>query len=277
MLMQERTFARLLEHLAASWSVLSLDQFLDGIVDGGAAGLAPGRPHCLLTFDDGWQDNFATAFPLLRSAGLPATVFLTVGYIEGRCFPWVESLLAACNADAALTCRVQVGLGAADLHASIERLKRMPAADRAQVLQELIPTRAAAPSPVDRMMSWVQIQEMSSQGITFGGHSLTHPLLVYESDDTLEREIRGCRSVLEGKLARKVRGFAYPNGDWDARVRETVVRAGFDCAFATQHGWHPPDADRFTIRRIMLHEHAVTGADGQFSPAAFNLTVSGWA
>lgn len=272
MLMQEHTFARLLEHLAASCKVLSLDQFLDGA----EAGLASSHPRCLLTFDDGWTDNFATAFPLLRSVGLPATVFLTVGYIEGRCFPWVESLIAACHADASLTCRVQGGLGTADLDASIERLKHMPAADRDQVLQELLPARAAVPSPVDRMMTWEQIQEMSNQGITFGGHSLTHPLLVYESDDTLERETRGCRAVLEDKLGRKVRGFAYPNGDWDARVRQAVVRAGFDCAFVTQSGWHHPGSDRFTIRRITLHERSVTGADGQFSPAAFNLTVSGW-
>jgi peptidoglycan/xylan/chitin deacetylase (PgdA/CDA1 family) len=272
MLMQEHTFARLLEHLAESWNVLSLDQFLEGT----EAGLASGPPRCLLTFDDGWADNFATALPLLRSTGLPATVFLTVGYVEGKIFPWVEALSAVCNADDSLACRVQLGLGTADLHASIERLKHMPAADRAQVLQELLPARAAAPSTVDGMMTWEQVREMSAQGITFGGHSLTHSLLIYESDDTLEREVRGCRTVLEGKLGRKVRSFAYPNGDWDARVRAAVVRAGFDCAFATQSGWHSPDSDRFTIRRIMLHERNLTGVDGQFSPAAFNLTVSGW-
>ncbi|MGH9602053.1 MAG: polysaccharide deacetylase family protein [Terriglobales bacterium] len=273
MLMQEQTFARLLEHLAASWNVLSLDQFLDGGAD---AGPASSRSRCLLTFDDGWSDNFATAFPILRRAGLPATVLLTVGYVEGKCSPWVEALIAACNADESLACRVQVGLGTADLHASIEHLKHMPAADRAQVLQELLPARAAVPSPVDGMMTWEQIQEMSNHGIAFGGHSLTHPLLVYETDATLEPETRGCRNVLESKLGRKVRSFAYPNGDWDARVRQAVVRAGFDCAFATQSGWHSPDSDRFTIRRIMLHEGNITGTDGQFSPAAFNLTVSGW-
>ncbi len=273
MLMQEQTFARLLEHLAASWQVLSLDQFLDGESDTESAAR---RPRCLLTFDDGWADNFATAFPLLRSTGLPATVFLTLGYVEGKYFPWVESLIAACNADESLACRVQVGLGATDLHSSIDRLKHMPAADRVLVLQELLPARTAAPSAADAMMTWEQIQQMNSQGITFGGHSLTHPLLIYESDDTLERETRGCRTVLEGKLGRKVRSFAYPNGDWDARVREAVVRAGFDCAFGTQNGWHHPDSDRFTIRRIMLHERSITGTDERFSQAAFNLTVSGW-
>ena len=73
-----------------------------------------------------------------------------------------------------------------------------------------------------------------------------------------------------------MRAFAYPNGNWDPRVRQAVIAAGYECAFTVRPGWHRRDADPFTMDRILLHEGNVTGRDGSFSPAMFHLTLTGW-
>ena len=50
------------------------------------------KPLCLLTFDDGWRDTYATAYPWLKRFGMPATVFIATGSIERRGGFWVEQL-----------------------------------------------------------------------------------------------------------------------------------------------------------------------------------------
>jgi peptidoglycan/xylan/chitin deacetylase (PgdA/CDA1 family) len=101
-------------------------------------------------------------------------------------------------------------------------------------------------------------------------------LLPFESEEVISDEVRTCKRKIEARVPTKVRAFAYPNGDWDPRVRRQVADAGYDCAFTTQRGWYRRGDDRYTVRRILLHEGCVTGFDGTFSPAAFNLKLTGW-
>jgi len=65
-------FAKHLEYLSKNYCVVTLDQlheWLLGRTD------CPKTP-CAITFDDGWEDNYRYAYPLLNKAGFPATIFL---------------------------------------------------------------------------------------------------------------------------------------------------------------------------------------------------------
>jgi hypothetical protein len=46
----------------------------------------------LVTFDDGYRDNYEIAFPLLRRHGLPATFFPATGFIDGARPAWWDEL-----------------------------------------------------------------------------------------------------------------------------------------------------------------------------------------
>jgi len=160
----------------------------------------------------------------------------------------------------------------------IEYLKHMPAEKRQCILRQLLPMQEERHrhDEVDQMLTWDQVIEMSRDGIDFGAHTVTHPLLTYENDMTVEQELRTAKHILEENLGKKVRAFAYPNGDWDDRVRRWVEQTGYECAFTTRQGWYRSGQDPYTIRRIMLHEGNVTGRNRQFSPAMLNLTLAGW-
>lgn len=69
-------FARQLDILA-SHDVVSLDASLDRLDAGDTT------PSVVLTFDDGFDDVHANAWPLLRERGLPFTVYLASGYVGG--------------------------------------------------------------------------------------------------------------------------------------------------------------------------------------------------
>lgn len=273
--MREETFDRLLAFLKSRFRVLALEEFLAG--NGAAAGY---RPRCLITFDDGWRDTYSTAWPLLRRHGLPATVFLATGFLGTERTFWVERLLYLWRDESrrdALRAhfwrQIPAAVAGDDPEPIIEALKRTAAARRERILEPVL--NGAGAGPADRMMSWEQAREMAGDGISFGAHTVTHPLLTFEQDETVERELADSRRAIEERLGRPARAFAYPNGDWDERVRSCVLR-NFESAFTTASGWHRRGQDRFTIRRILLHEGNVTGSAGNFSAAAASLALTGW-
>ncbi len=281
MVLSDVTFVRLLEYLQRRFHVVSLETFLTGQTEEADKS----RPWCLLTFDDGWRDTYTTAYPWLKKCGMPATVFLATGSIGGRGGFWVEQLrkswripssraqMKSVLSQVAAQNRCQV----ADLEDIVEWLKHMPAEKRHSLLVRLLPSdeNNGYSDEVDSMLTWNQVIEMSRNGVEIGAHTVNHPLLSYESDTTVERELCISKQTLEEKVGKKARVFAYPNGDWDERVRRWVEQTGYEFAFTTRPGWHHFGQDRYAIRRILLHEGNVTSPEGRFSPAMLNWTLDG--
>jgi peptidoglycan/xylan/chitin deacetylase (PgdA/CDA1 family) len=280
MVLTDVTFAQLLEYLQREFSVISFEALF---ADGRQAD--PSKPRCLLTFDDGWKDTYTRAYPCLKKFGMPAMVFLAAGAIESRRGFWVEDLrrlwkMPPARAQMKSDLRRlagQNGNGLGELEQAVEWLKHMPTEIRDSFLAQLIPqeVRNAAPDGIDCMLTWDDVLEMSRKGIDMGAHTLTHPLLTFESASTVERELRLSKHIVEEKTRKPVAALAYPNGDWNEDVRRCAERVGYRCAFTTRPGWFDRRQDPYTIRRILLHEGNVTDRHGHFSPAMLNLTLAG--
>lgn len=270
--LSEGTFARLLEYLEERFRVIPLEAFLDGL-----GNHAEVKPACLITFDDGWKDTYTRAYPLLRKFRMPATVFLATGSLGTTGGFWAERLRKAMRARVAAGDKRE-GEEEEATDSLVENLKRLPERERCQQLRRLLPgpPLAEEAASVDAMLTWEQAAEMSCGGIEIGAHTVSHPLLTYEEGGAMEREVMTCKLSIEERLGKRVRSFAYPNGDWDERARELVQRAGYDCAFTTRPGWFRAGQDLYSVRRILLDERNLTGPNGKFSPAMADLALTGW-
>ena len=281
MILKEATFVAMLEYLKKKFCFISLQEFINRR----SANTGQSKLLCFLTFDDGWKDNFTTAFPWLKKLQLPAVIFLVTGLVDTSETFWVERLNWAWR-DADSRQRILSRLKTSwEVHNKqpefseiVELLKQMSAGERQEILAPLGGTenQRVLGGDVDRMLTWEEVITMSRDGIEFGAHSVTHPLLTFENAARVEEELAVGKQVIKEKLGKSVRAFAYPNGSWNDRVRRSAEQAGYDCAFTTQRGWHSPTDDPYTIRRIMLHEGVVTGRSGKFSPAMLSLRLSGW-
>ena len=89
------------------------------------------------------------------------------------------------------------------------------------------------PDPsTDKIMSIQQLQEIPTDLVTIGSHSMTHPVLPKIDDARLRKELLGSRETLEKMLNREIRLFSFPYGACDQRVIEQCREAKYDRVFS---------------------------------------------
>ncbi len=274
MVVSDATFERLLEYLQRRFRLISVETFLRCSDND----KSQTKPACMITFDDGWRDTFSTAYPMLERLGVPATVLVTTGVVGQSGGFWVERLRRCGISSAPRALKPPECETEPSLETFVEWLKRMPGESRERILSQILRQEEPCETTegTDPMLTWDQVVEMSRDGVEIGAHTVNHPLLSYEDDATVERELLESKRTLEDKIGKPVRVFAYPNGDWDDRVRRRVQSAGYSCAFTTRPEWFRPGTDVYAVPRILLHESNITGPKGKFSPAMLELTLTGW-
>lgn len=276
-IVEPATFARHLVFLRRHFRVLSPEDFSERLAQRSAFPDA----SCLVTFDDGWIDNYTHALPLLARHAIPAVIFLPTEFVGKPHGFWQEQLgralyrlyqryqfepsILARAPDAPILASVFRGpAGCAKRRISdyVRTLKARPEREVAQLRETvdgLLASADAAPSAQpDRFLGWDEARSMLRAGVRFGSHACTHRMLPRLSDDELQRELVDSKQQIERMLGRPVPLVAFPNGDFDSRATDAARRAGYIAAFTTRPGPVGNHDDPYTLRRINIHERATS-------------------
>jgi len=107
-------------------------------------------------------------------------------------------------------------------------------------------------------LSWDEIKAMQSSGvISFGSHTIgPDPLTKMKSEDELRSQVFDSKRILEEKLGSKVGLFSYPEGTFNAHIKQLVRDAGYKLAVATNPGKTSSNTDLFAIKRIRISENS---------------------
>ena len=112
----------------------------------------------------------------------------------------------------------------------------------------------------DDMLDDRRIAEMEAAGIAFGSHTVTHALLGEVSVGRARTELADSRSALQQHVARPSRWFCFPKGSHSREVCD-ITREYYDGAVTIRRGWVSPSDNRFTVKRVGVHNDvAKTGA-----------------
>ncbi len=204
------------------YPLLSLQELFNRLADGGV----PTRAVAF-TIDDGYLDHATVAAPIFAEFDCPVTTFLTTGFLDGLLWFWWDRVDYVFRHTDASEVTVQLGserlvcatTGPAGRRAQldlIERCKEVPETEKLAAIGRL--ASAAGVEVPDRPpsqyapMSWDQARASERNGMTFGPHTVTHPVLSRISDDQSARELTDSWKRLRAELQYPVPVFCYPNG-----------------------------------------------------------------
>ena len=292
MLVSASTFERHLDWIGQHYSLVSLDELAVMLDQPNSAR----KPIAAITFDDGYQDVYRNAFPILVRKGIPAAVFVVTDLVgtdrlqfhdelylllSGALSQWVaperrlDQVFTGLQIPAAVR-RQLVDVIHDPFQATRVCLASLSQARVGEINDELRKEVHVPASVADdfRALNWEMLSEMITNGITVGSHTKSHALLANENRIKVLDELRGSRELLENRLNIKVRHFAYPDGRFNAANIEAVEAAGFQYAYTTcmhQDKTH----SRLTIPRRVLWENSCLNSFGGFSPSILSCQVNG--
>jgi peptidoglycan/xylan/chitin deacetylase (PgdA/CDA1 family) len=295
MYVRGQLFETHIAYLRKRFTVISIDELLDLWMTNR---LKSDQSYCVITFDDGWRDNYQFAFPVLMKYRIPATIFLATDFIGTSRWFWPDQMMlllekgrqhTTSQADrkavsTTLAEMIGVTLTAADgtfrrvesrdpigLDAIIELCKGVEAEKVHQTIDRL--SRALHMDlPTHRvLLNWDEVREMAGKGITFGSHSVSHRIMTQIPLSDVKMELIDSRKTMLEQGVKPLPVFCYPNGNFDREIQELVRESGYLAAVGCEVGIElDRPNDLFALKRISVHE------DSAASVPLLALTLSGF-
>ncbi len=212
-------FARQMDYVKQHFNVIDLAALSAHVCDGAPL---PPRP-LLITFDDGYHDNYTNAYPVLRERGLPAVIFVVTGWMGSKQLPWWDQCgylfrhTQQEHADLPLIGPHDLGTAGARHQAReafMQRIKTSPEADKAGHMDALAQALAVHVPEHDTplFLTWEQARELAANGIACQPHTVSHPILTRIPLETARDEIAQSAAHIADETGQPVMAFAYTNG-----------------------------------------------------------------
>lgn len=239
----------------------------------------------VVTFDDGYADFAEYAFPIMQEEGIPSTLFITTGFVNGDLWLWPDQLRYVIE-----KCETEdpVNIPGFDKQLDIlsDRTKAwsivadhcltIPNRQKLQLIEALfksfnISFPGKAPENY-KPLSWLQIREMCSEGLDVGSHSFSHPILTSLDLGELEDELSKSKQLIRKNLGFDTAMFCYPNGqryDFDDKIKKEIKRAGYRFGIAAFPEAYPL-SDIWEIKR-----YPVSSGQDSFYKSLFGFSYLG--
>ena len=254
-------------YLSANYHVIALDTVVDC--------LEHNKPFpekaIAFTFDDGYRDNYL-AYQILKKYNAAGTFYVTAGCIESQEIFWLFEIIYLVNVTLKtkltfkttgeeltylLNSREEREFAARKIVQFIKSNDREVRENiRAQLREQTADVADFEEKASKVMLTWQQIREMQENGMTIGGHTMTHLNLPNASADDAKNEIEHCKALLQEKTGGKIQHFSYPNGGpyayYNTAIKNMVKKAGYKSATTSNNAQVALQDDVFELNRIRV-------------------------
>ena len=269
--------------LKKSSDIIGLDQLPAAIVDlqqsshAGSRNSSSKNRFSMITFDDGYLDNFELAFPVLKSHGVPGVFFIATGFLDTGQLAWWDEIAWMVRSSRRVMTRLPsewelpaLPLDKAQCASSIQKLLRcyyeLDGSRTVAFLDDVAEAtgsgRAPADASVGLWMNWDNVREMRREKMSIGAHTVNHPVLSTLPFDEQNAEVAESRLRIEQELGEFVTALSYPVGSrqaFNTDTRTALQNSDFDWAFSYYGGFLNRSAvgasepfDRLDIPRVAI-------------------------
>ena len=239
------------EHLAyirKYYNIISLQALIESLKEG----KVPER-SAIITFDDGFSDNYHFAYPILKKHKIPATIFLTTEAIDNRKPIWIQKVNYLINEFGIEKVvnrmrglsnfpKFEPFMKQANSGNSLQKqFEHVLAYNVAKDIREQTLTRLFGEFDISMenifsknkiFLSWTEINKLKADGICFGNHGESHTPFSALSYDDQKAEIYNSKRIIEQRINQDFLPFAYPFGqkrDFTSITKRFIDEAGHDC------------------------------------------------
>lgn len=222
-------------------------------------------PFAVVTFDDGYLDNYERAYPLLKGEEVPFTIYLTTSFMDRSVDIWwyalekalthIESVRFSEESEPTVLSSI---LDRSRAFRQLRNLYLVASTDQRQrILRNVVGSsyREILKDLANSMtMSWENVRTLAKDPlVTIGAHTISHPALSLLQPEEAEREILESKELIERILGQPVNHFAYPFGSrMEASEREyrLTEQLGFKSAVTTVMGSVRQGNSKFALPRV---------------------------
>ena len=225
----------------------------------------------IITFDDGFSDNYSNAYRLLDSIDIPAVFYISTGYIGAYKTFWFNEVVHAIKVAEKLAFSIadttydfepsKENKGKA-IQLVLNKLKEIPNAERLNAIESLyrdLDFQADTIPASELPMTWENINEMASNNMEIGSHAISHPILSRLTDKEMQQEITDSKKTIEAMTKKVCRTIAYPVGGRNAfteKVQEISEAAGYEYGLSYISGNNKADAlNKYSLARLHVERY----------------------
>lgn len=258
-----QTFEQHMKYISENYNVIKLDDNWKEIVK-------PNEKYVVITFDDGYVDNYRNALPILEKYKIPATVFVSTDLIDTKDMYWWDELekifiINQFQGSFVFEQKKYEIVSSDDRRTACldirNYLKDLTPADRKDKLSYLRRILQVEKEKTEelRCVTSEEIRKMSQSGcITIGCHTKSHLSMgSNKSEFLMRKEIEESKDILESLIGRKVTTFAYPFGgdeDWCGVAENILSENEIEKTLLVKNGNISADDDMYQIPRHMIFD-----------------------
>ncbi|MBA6336416.1 polysaccharide deacetylase family protein [Colwellia sp. BRX8-7] len=220
--------------------------------------------YLVITFDDGYKDNYTKAFPILKRHNVPACFFIATSLIGNNKLPWWDRI--AYNYKTNKFKSIKLSSWATTVKykgddkefvrdiLAATKISLDPIEVQLKEIEKLFPLEGELPT--QEFLSWENLAEMILHNMDVGAHSHNHEILANLSQDEIIYELTHSKMLIEQNLPYKVNSFSYPVGS-QGTYNQSVTKALFDCGYDIAFNFQPGinvniDENRYDLRRFSI-------------------------
>lgn len=261
-------FDKQIRFLKKYFNIINFNQ-LNKYLDNGHK--LPG-PSLILTFDDGYKDNYTIAYPILKKHNVHATIFLTTGFIgTSKIFWWdkishiikeIRKREIKLNEISSIVLpffEYKEKIYTFEILERILKRKTLPSEQRERMMK-ILEDRFDVKINIGNisnnlLLNWGEVREMSRNKIEFGSHTVSHQFLPNLSDEELIYEISESKRKIETEINKEVIALSYPYGgrfSFNDKIKNITKTIGYHFGVASYGINNIKECEYLTLRRISI-------------------------